>query len=114
MDNGYVLTGLLKVDETVSSRNDSTFLCNWTPQHLFNVNKGNEVENHHLKYLSQLWYNVVIDMLIIGDAEGIYTVEKTFFNTLKSNLKNSIGNEHLPLIGVPEYNSHGQVKRNNG
>jgi hypothetical protein len=43
---------------------------------------------------------VIIDVLIVGDEMGnVYTVEKTFFNTLKSNLE-KVEKDNLPMFSL--------------
>jgi len=40
MDNGCVLTGLLKVEDQQKQRADGYFNCFWIPQHLFNADRS--------------------------------------------------------------------------
>ena len=43
---------------------------------------------------------MIIDVLVVGDEMGnVFTVEKTFFNTLKSNLK-KVEKDNLPMFSL--------------
>ncbi len=48
MDNGLVLTGLLRAETEGKSRADGYFNCVWIPQHLFNVDRKGDSTSKNL------------------------------------------------------------------
>ena len=85
-DDGCIWSGLIK-----SSKDKGELQWTWIPQHLYST-KVKETETDHkdsgLKILNTIWYNIILDILVVSDVSGIvYLIENSFYYTLKSNLK---------------------------
>lgn len=87
MDDGCICSGLIK-----SANPNDELQWTWIPQHLYSTKESSSsATSSGLKILNNIWYNVILDILIVSDVTGVvYLIENTFYYTLKSNLKTSI------------------------
>jgi len=91
MDDGCICSSLIK-----SSNENDQLQWTWIPQHLYSTKESSSAsDSSGLKILNSIWYNIILDILIVSDVTGVvYLVENTFFYTLKSNLKTTIRSDY--------------------
>ena len=83
-DDGCICSGLI-----ASTKDNEELQWTWIPQHLYSTKqKETDHKESGLKILNTIWYNVILDILIVSDVSGVvYLIENTFYYTLKNNLK---------------------------